>query len=74
MAAQGVVGNIEIPTVLTSLEQEAGLGEALPASKFAAIKYEKIQFDENYNSGSMDLQSFDKKALQSCINHGGVVD
>ena len=54
--------------------QEAELREALPALKFGSIKYDRIQFDENYNSGSMDLQSFDQKALQSDINHGVVVD
>ena len=65
---------VKIPKVLKSLQQEAELRAALSAIQFGSIQYERIQFDDNYNSGSMDLQSFDQKVLLSDINHGGVVD
>ena len=73
-AASPNTDTIRIPKVLKSLQQEAELRAALPADKYASIHYDRIEFDDQYNSGSMDLQSFDAKVLQADINHGGVVD
>ena len=72
--ASPVTDKIQIPKILRSLEKEAELRAALSVDKFASIQYNRIEFDKLYNAASMDLQSFDSKALQAAINNGGVVD